>query len=182
MKSDHNGLDVELRDLVEGTEGQDKGGHWQLVLLMAKSRPLLSFQVREYFQLTDTVWASVYVCVCGVSPVWHTLSHTLVILLILAIYTFYNPSFELLSSFPLSCPFREFCPWAIFAHPLREKRSNSSFQLSICAGDSGGIDPSEITLYTLCLGGFNWQADLALGLAYLITLIRLQAMWFTPMD
>lgn len=27
MKSDHNGLDVELRDLVEGTEGQDKGGH-----------------------------------------------------------------------------------------------------------------------------------------------------------
>lgn len=89
MKSDHNGLDVELRDLVEGTEGQDKGGHLTACTLDGQIPTPVVLPSQGVFP-ADRLCVSECVCVClrGVSPVWHTLSRTLVILLILAIYTF----------------------------------------------------------------------------------------------
>lgn len=109
---------------------------------MAKSRPLLSFQVGEYFQLTDTV------LLC---PLWNTVCCIFAILLTTPIYTFYNPSFKLLPLSPLSCPFWGLPSLKPYSHSLwGRKNSNSPFQLSICVEDNGGVEPSKITLLTVC--------------------------------
>lgn len=94
---------------------------------MAKSRPLLSFQVRELFQLMDIVWCVPCLAQRLLPPCY----------------------------LPFLFPFLSFLRDAVpVAQPL-EKHCNSPFQLSICAEDSGGIERSICKTNQFCMPPFE---------------------------